>query len=547
MSLRPSGFGEVPAETVRVARAAFTKGCMAIRVRDELGALFSDEQFADLFAVRGRPAMSPWRLAVVSVLQFTEALSDRQAAEAVRARIDWKYMLGLELTDEGFDASVLCEFRDRMVTGDDTERLLRLLVQRLSAAGLVKSGGRARTDSTHVLAVVRNLNRFELVGEVLRAALEAVAICAPDWLRGIAPDEWYERYERRTDAYRLPKGETARVQHAETVGGDGLTLLAAVTEPSAPPWLADIPALQILREVWNQHYDNDSHQLRWRNQKELPPARELVRSPFDPDARYTVKRSTGWVGYKAHLTETCDSDAPHIVTHVATVPATTTDVEVTASVHAGLSERGLLPETHLVDTGYTSAGLLVGSRRDHGIELLGPVGLPTTAQAKDNTGFDTPNFRIDWDNKQVHCPRGAVSTRWHETIRAGVPFVETAFSGRDCTPCPVRSQYTRSPKAPRGMNFHGREYLEALQQARRDQRTPQWRDRYKQRAGVEASIAQATGRCGLRRSHYRGLAKTHLQTVLTAAAVNLIRIDAWLAGTPLGHTRTSHFTTLRPT
>lgn len=167
MSLRSSGVGEVPAQTARVARLAFPKGCLAMRVRDELGALFADEQFVDLFAVRGRPAVSPWRLALVSVLQFVEALSDRQAAQAVRARIDWKYLLGLELTDEGFDASVLCEFRDRLVRGGvSRDRLLRLLLERLAAAGLVKSGGRARTDSTHVLAAVRNLNRVELVGEL---------------------------------------------------------------------------------------------------------------------------------------------------------------------------------------------------------------------------------------------------------------------------------------------------------------------------------------------------------------------------------------------
>lgn len=532
--MHPSGFGEVPAETVRVARAAFTKGCMAIRVRDELGSLFSDEQFLDLFAVRGRPAMSPWRLAVVSVLQFTEALPDRQAAEAVRARIDWKYMLGLELTDEGFDASVLCEFRDRMVTGGDTERLLRLLVQRLSAAGLVKLGGRARTDSTHVLAVVRNLNRFELVGEVLRAALEAVAVCAPDWLRDIAPGEWYERYERRVDAYRLPKGEAARVQHAETVGADGLTLWAVVTESSAPPWLAHSRAANPAAGV-NQHYDNDSHQLRWRTQKELPAARELIRSPFDPDARYTVKQSTGWVGYKAHL-RLRRPTYRHARGH-------------RSRDHHRRGGHRICPR----GTGRARPGARdpPGRHRLHqrrSAHRLPPRPRHRTAgtgrPAHDGTGQGQLRLRHSelphrWDNKQVHCPRGAVSTRWHETIRAGAPFVQTAFSGRDCTPCPVRSQCTRSPKAPPGLNFHGREHLEALQQARRDQQTPQWRDRYKLRTGIEASIAQATGRCGLQRSRYRGQAKTHLQTVLTAAAVNLIRIDAWLAGTFASRTQSA--------
>ncbi|WP_051111793.1 IS1182 family transposase [Sciscionella marina] len=545
MSLRPNGFIQVPVETERVAWAAFPKGCLAMRVRDELGSLFRDEQFTDLFAIRGKPALSPWRLALVSVLQFVEGLSDRQAVEALRARIDWKYLLGLELTDTGFDASVLSEFRDRLVGGDDTARILRIVVERLSTVGLVKAGGRARTDSTHVLAAVRNLNRFELVGEILRAALEALAVCAPDWLRLMAPTVWYERYERRADAYRLPNGEAARIKHAVTVGTDGFALLAAADDHDAPGWLQDIPAVRVLRAVWDQHYEYQDGQVRWRANKELPPARDLIRSPFDIQARYTVKRNTGWVGYKAHLTETCEPDAPHVLTHVATVPATTTDVELTSVVQDDLAEQDLLPETHLVDTGYTSAGLLVSSRRDHGIELLGPVSLPTTQQAKDNAGFDTPNFTIDWDNQHVTCPRGAVSTRWHETTRNGVPFIETAFSARDCTPCPVRSHCTRSPKAPRGMSFHTRENLEALYQARHNQESPQWKERYKLRAGIESTIAQTARRCGLRQSRYRGLAKTHLQNVLTATAVNLIRIDAWLTGTPLGPTRTSHFSALQ--
>jgi transposase len=165
MSLRPDPIRPVPEGTARVARAAFRKGNPLLELRDELGTIFRDEDFADLFPRLGRPGLPPWRLALVTVLQFRENLPDRQAAEAVRARIDWKYLLGLELADPGFDHSVLCEFRARLLEGGAEERLLHKLLDACRARGLLKARGRQRTDATHVLAAIRVLNRLELVGE----------------------------------------------------------------------------------------------------------------------------------------------------------------------------------------------------------------------------------------------------------------------------------------------------------------------------------------------------------------------------------------------
>src|SRR5512132_2093559 len=191
MTMWPRSSRAVPDMTAPVARAAFPNGCLAIRIRDALGEVFEDAQFAELFATRGRPAVSPARLALVSVLQYVEGLSDWQAVDAVRGRIDWKYALGLELADTGFDASVLSEFRARLVADDAAERLLQRMLDRLRERGLVPRGGRQRTDATHVLAAVRELNRLELVTGTLRPpALEALAVVAPGWLHGFLPEEW---------------------------------------------------------------------------------------------------------------------------------------------------------------------------------------------------------------------------------------------------------------------------------------------------------------------------------------------------------------------
>lgn len=272
MSLQPEEPGDVPAETVRVARAAFPKGSLAIRLRDELGVLFTDEQFTGLFPARGKPAWSPGRLALVSVLQFAEGLPDRQAALAVRARIDWKYALGLELTDPEFDYSVLCEFRARLVEAEAGQMVFDRVLDAARQAGVLKPPGRARTDSTHVLAAIRSLNRLEFVIETLRAALNAVAAAAPEWLTGHADPAWFDRYATRPEDYWLPSGRGRRTELAEQTGWDGMRLLTDVHAAHAPCWLRELPAVQTLRRAWVQQYAVDAEgEVRWRDPKECPP------------------------------------------------------------------------------------------------------------------------------------------------------------------------------------------------------------------------------------------------------------------------------------
>src|SRR5262245_32683816 len=234
MSLKSEPVEDVPEETVRVARAAFPEASRPMQLRDHLGMVYTDDRFAALFAVRGRPAETPWRLALVTVLQFAEGLSDRQAADAVRGRIDWKYALGLALDDKGFHYSVLCEFRARLLDGGLEGVLLEELLAACRARGLLRMRGRQRTDSTHVLGALRLLNRLEQVAETVRAALDALAVADPEWLRARAPADWFERYGRRVEEYRLPQGRAVREALARQVGEDGLRLLADVFAPRRP-------------------------------------------------------------------------------------------------------------------------------------------------------------------------------------------------------------------------------------------------------------------------------------------------------------------------
>ena len=546
MSLHPQATYPVPEETQRVARAAFPRGNIYMQVADSLGTIYHDTQFAGLFPTRGQPADAPTRLALATVLQFAEGLSDRQAADAVRSRIDWKYVLGLELTDPGFHHTVLSEFRTRLVAGEAAQLLLDALLTLAQAQGLLKVRGRQRTDSTHILAAIRVLNRLERVGETLRAALNNLAVVAPAWLQTLAPPEWYDRYSHRVENYQFPKSEAARQAFAAVIGADGQRLLQAIDAALEQPWLQEVPAIQTLRRVWAEQYVEVNGTLSWREVKDMPSPAELIASPYDPEARYSTKREVEWVGYKIHLTETCETDTPHLIVNVETTPATTPDDHMVESVHASLAEHGLLPAEHLVDKGYTDSQVLVESQRTYGVTLIGPVADDPSWQARTGTGFDKSQFLVDWERQVVTCPMGKQSISWlpHTYPKNGMTW-EVRFARKDCTPCPHRAQCTRAKKEPRIVGLQAREPYEALQEARKRQTTEEFRQQYAPRAGIESAHAQGIRRCGLRQARYVGLAKTHLQHLATAAALNFVRLGEWLTGTPRAKTRCSPFAALK--
>lgn len=211
----------IPEETARVARTAFPHGNVYLMMRDELGTLFTDDDFAALSPPRGQPAEAPWRLALVTIMHYVEDISDRQAAEAVRGRIDWKYALSLEPTDPGFDSTVLSEFRTRLVMGSAEPRRFDAILDRCRERQWLKARGRQRTDSTHVLARVRAVNRLECVGETLRYALNRLAVVAPAWLHTHSQVEWEPRYGRRVEDYRSPPRKEDRDAYAQVIGTDG--------------------------------------------------------------------------------------------------------------------------------------------------------------------------------------------------------------------------------------------------------------------------------------------------------------------------------------
>ncbi len=559
MSLDPQTSYPIPEDTQRVARAAFPKGNLYMRMRDELGEVYQDGSFAELFPGRGQKAESPGRLAWVTVMQFSEGLSDRQAAEAVRARIDWKYVLGLELDHPGFDYSVLSEFRERLVAGEKEQLLLDKLLMRLKELKLLKARGRQRTDSTHILGAVRQLNRVEIVGETMRRALNELSEFVPDWVQEIARPEWFARYGRRFEQMRLPKEPAEREALLVTIGEDGKHLLEAVrglTEslghaPQAEQ-LRELPGVEFLRRMWVQQYwtevEEDGHaRLRLRGDDNQPPGALRLHSPYDEDVRYSAKREKGWVGYKIQLSETCDPQQVHLITQATTTLATQSDMAALEQVHRTLHQKDLLPDEHLLDAGYVDAESLIAVKRNFGVTLCSPVREKVSWQARRAEGFDLSSFQIDWEKQGVTCPKGQTSVQWSERHSENrKPAIQVRFSPTVCRACIYRLQCTQAKSGARTITFLPREQHEALQQVRKEQGSKSFWKKYAQRCGIEGTFSQAVRGYELRFARYIGLAKTNLQMVATATAINLHRLFDWWQRRPRSQTRTSAFAKLAP-
>jgi transposase len=400
MSMEPMPWPEPAAEVARAVRVKYygRRVPLPVAVRDRFGELFADAEFAEAFGATGPAGWSPGRLALVTVFQMAENLTDRQAAEAVRDRLSWAYALGLSLEDTGFDHTVLSEFRTRVLAHGLEEKVLDLLLAKLKERGLVEAGGRVRTDSTGVIAAVRDLNRLELAGESVRALVEALSAAAPNWLAQVIDvPGWSRRYGRRVDAWRLPTSKTKRDALALDYARDGFALLEALYTPGQPAWLRELPAAQILRVALLQNYtrttaSNGKVVVKRRESATeggdgLPPGRSRITSPYDTDARWSVKRGTFWNGFKVHISESCATAAddaarqapasappgaapvkagraphrPNLITDIATTASTVPDSKALEAIHQSQQRRGLLPGEHYLDSGYPPAELIISN------------------------------------------------------------------------------------------------------------------------------------------------------------------------------------------
>lgn len=304
--------------------------------------------------------------------------------------------------------------------------------------------------------------------------------------------------------------------------------------------------MQTVRQGWVQqfHAPDREGRVQWRTADDLPPAALLISSPYDPAARYSKKRDTAWTGYKVHLTEPCDDDTPHLITDVVTTPAPTQAVTVPPTIHATLAARTLTPREHLVAASYVTADHLVTSRTSYATDLVGPGGADRSWQAQVGDGMTAAQFVINWEAQQAVCPTGKTSVHWRTRRDGPTPEVQIQFAPAACQICSHRAQCTRSASGARWLTVPAQAQYAALQAARERQTTPEFKAAYAKRAGVEGTISQGVRIGDLRRSRYIGLAKTGLMHFILAAALNFLRVAAWLADRPRAQPRPSAFAAL---
>lgn len=495
------------------------------------------------------------------MLQATEHCSDRVVAEMVRSRIDWKYALHLPLSHPGFDASVLCEFRQRLVTHHAERRVFDAFLRRLKERGFLKGRAVQRTGSLAIIAAVRELNLLELVIETLRLALEAIAQHDPLWLKAHVSDEWLQHYGPWTQAERLIR-ETGSRASAEAqrllsrAGQDGFALLDALEAEDAV-LLRGLAAVEVLQTVWTQQYQrSDPHQgklpttsgteagvkteadVKIRSSVQTRPAPALeggqrgrvIITPHDPQARWATKQGYAWGGYKLHLTETAAEDAPLLITDLDIVAAAAHDSQAVTSIQQRLQACDLLPDTHLTDAGYVN-GLTIQSSLGYGVNLLGPISADTLGAPRKDTLLPSEAFAIDVENQQATCPGGHSVRLWslyQRSSRKGRSLAAIAWDKKTCSQCPLRSQCLPPGHLQQVLRLSP--YYTLLTNRRAEQKNVAFRERYRRRAGIEATFSHLVTVHRARRTPYCGSAKTLCRYVALAVGVNLRRVALWEAG-----------------
>jgi transposase len=380
--------------------------------------------------------------------------------------------------------------------------------------GFLKKHGKQRSDSTRVLGWVARLSRLELAWETLRSALGAIQKAASTWYEQAIPAVFHESYSQRQSDWRLNEDEVAAaMQQAAT---DGYWLLERI-EQDGPEEVRQLQEVHTLRQVFTQQFELQESQVQVRK----PPikGKDVIQSPHDPEARYSKKRGSEWVGYKVHVTETAYSEEVNFVTDIDTVDANDDDSEAIDDIHARLEGRDLKPKEHYVDKGYVSGANIAHSAARE-IELLGPISADTSTKPE---GFKQVDFDLDFERQVATCPGGQTSVSWLERPQDdGSVGVHVLFRHR-CETCPYRALCAPGKS---GRSLEVSPYCAEIRARRVEMQTQDFKEEMKHRPAIEGTLSEMVRTHGLRRARYRGKAKVRLQHLFTGAAVNLKRL-AW--------------------
>ena len=532
MSLQSNWNEKLPLDTAEIGREILAANNPYRLIGDKVNDFLTLDLFAPMYSDLGRGGICPMVLALVTVFQFLENIPDRVAAQCVVTRIDWKYALHAPLSWKGFHYSDLCNFRRRLIENGAERLVFDRVLQWVHALGFLKRHRKQRTDSTHIVGNVERMSRLELAWETLRVTLREIKATAPQWYGQVIPAVFHEVYVKRQSDWRLSKAEVKAAM--QKVGQDGFWLLDRLEE-GTPERVLALKEVDTFRTVWEQQFERKEGQTIVRK----PPikGKHVITSPHDPEARWSKKRSTEWVGYKLQVTETAEtekdedeekdeqggeSETVHFITDIDVTASNEGDSEALDEIQERLIERDLKPEEHGVDQGYVSGPNLARSAK-RGIELLGPA---PTSQGNKSEGYQQSDFKLDLEAQKAICPQGQESVRWKTYAAPEAPDdpdrreIKVCF-GAACQGCPVRSQCTSSQS---GRTLTISAFYDELSARRAEQQDEAFQQRLHWRAGVEGTLSGLVHGHGARRARYRGKTKVRLQAYFIGAAANLKRL-----------------------
>ena len=479
-------------------------------IGEQLFSFIPWDELASMYSDIGRSSINPIVLSLVTIFQFLEEIPDRVAAQCVKTRMDWKYALHLPLHDSGFHHSDLSNFRKRLAGHGKDSLIFDQLLKKVQSLGFLKKRKYQRTDSTHVLAMVRNVSRLENLSEGLRISLRAIEKADSGFYQTKIPVPYTQHWSKPLNDYQMTDDE--RREALERVGQD-IHWLLSFLKTNKESFLS-LPELGILQTLFSQHFTVESQKVNVK--KEATTGKEKIQTPHDPEARYSTKRGKSWTGYKTHITETANEKGEvNFITDITTTNACERDSETLPQIQENLEEQGLKPEQQFTDKAYITGNNLADSQ-ENGIHLMGE------ASQLDNHGlFTADEFSIDYESKTATCPAGGTSCSWHE-IETGKHKGDIQISfGQQCQDCSLKEKCTKN-KCGRNLRLH-RNYV-LLKERREESKTESFKESMKRRPPVEGTISEMVRVHGLRRSRYRGILKTHLQSLMIGAAVNLKRL-----------------------
>lgn len=471
----------------------------------------------------GRPGEEPVLLLGTLLLQFMERKPDRQATECCVFDLRWKLALGMEADAEGFHPTTLVKFRQRLIKHGLEDIGFDAALDAMRQAGYLGSKcKRQRVDSSHVVGLVSRMSRLENVRETIRLTLESIQK-QPTFTHTPLWQEWCERYVDSKPDFRVDKAELQkRLQRA---GQDAATILAWAEAPSQV--YAELKAVKLLKRVFEENFEMNKEDQSCSPHRTQPAG--AVKNPHDPQAQWSSKstiKGKEWVGYKVQVGETvspnrCEKSepTPNVITAVVTQKATASDKAALPEVEEHWENKEVeKPDVLFVDGGYTSGHELARAQEEER-ELMGPM---AASPSKDGR-YSVESFDVSVEERKATCPAGHKNAHCSKLTEKKTGDIEyrIEFSRKDCEPCPLKEKCVATHHNHRTIVVQ--EHHTLMQARRREQQSDIFKKEMEQRNGIEGTISELVRAHGMRRSRYRGEAKTRLQNYMIGAACNIRR------------------------